>query len=590
MKFLTYLFLLTGLASLRPAKKIPPKSPNILLIMTDDQGYGDLGLTGNPYVKTPNLDQLAKESTRFTNFYVSPVCAPTRSSLMTGKFSLRTGIYDTYNGGAMMATEEVTVAELLGGQGYQTAVFGKWHLGDAYPFRPNDQGFAESLIHHSGGIGQVGDPENYYRKDSSYFDPVLYRNGQKVKTSGYCSDVFTDAALEFIQKDHDAPFMAYLAFNAPHTPLQVPEEWYDQYSKLTFSEEEASKLGVKLPAMNEREKENARRVYAMVANIDYNIGRLKAALQKKGILDNTVIMFLSDNGPQHYRYNAGLRELKSDTYEGGVKSPFMVRYPARFEPGAEIATVAAHIDVLPTLAELAGVKVPTSLDIDGMSMVPLAEGKNEAAFMNRNIYEQWARMYPERYRNISVRKGYYKLLAADADYDASLSDFELYDTGKDPSEKNNIAAQKPELVKQMKAELDAWFEREVVEKGNPHGQYMILDPAHEEMLVLTRNDAKGPPAIWGDDKLYAYWDVDIAKAGRYDVTMRFQETAGKAGRVFVKHAPMQYSLDNNNTDAKSLTLKNVYLKAGKAPFEVFYQTGGSEVVLPFVVEVGAAVK
>ncbi|MGB5553810.1 MAG: sulfatase-like hydrolase/transferase, partial [Flavobacteriaceae bacterium] len=204
-------------------------SPNIILIITDDQGYGDLGANGNPHVKTPNIDAFAKESLRFNNFYVSPVCAPTRSSLMTGRYSLRTGVRDTYNGGAIMATSEITLAELLKEANYRTGIFGKWHLGDSYPSRPMDQGFDESVVHLSGGMGQVGDFTTWFKGDRSYFDPVLWHNGAQEAYEGYCSDIFTDKALEFITKKSDTPFFCYLSFNAPHTPLQVPDKYYQKY-------------------------------------------------------------------------------------------------------------------------------------------------------------------------------------------------------------------------------------------------------------------------------------------------------------------------------------------------------------------------
>ncbi|MBK8505692.1 MAG: sulfatase-like hydrolase/transferase [Saprospiraceae bacterium] len=191
--------------------------PNIILIMTDDQGYGDFGFTGNPYVQTPTIDRLATEGTLFTNFYVSPVCAPTRSSLMTGRQSIRTGVYDTYNGGAIMDTKEITIAEMLSANGYTTGIFGKWHLGDTYPNRPSEQGFQHSLVHNAGGMAQVGDANTYF-KEQSYFDATLWKNNQLVETRGYCSDVFTNEAIDFILKNKSKPFFAYLAFNAPHTP------------------------------------------------------------------------------------------------------------------------------------------------------------------------------------------------------------------------------------------------------------------------------------------------------------------------------------------------------------------------------------
>ncbi len=237
------------------------KRPNVILIMTDDQGYGDLGVTGNPFIHTPHIDKFADLSTHFTNFYVDPVCAPTRSALMTGKFYLRTGIYDTFNGGAIMDPDEITIAEILSANGYQTGIFGKWHLGDNYPGRPSDQGFGQSLVHKSGGIGQPGDLDNFPRPDSSYFDPVLYKNNQAIKTSGYCTDVFTDGALDFLEQNKENPFFMYVAFNAPHGPLQVPEKYLERYEGVDFG-------------LNPRQTRSATRVYAMVENVDENVGRI----------------------------------------------------------------------------------------------------------------------------------------------------------------------------------------------------------------------------------------------------------------------------------------------------------------------------
>ena len=350
------------------------KRPNVILIITDDQGYGDLGITGNDQIKTPVLDKFAKESVRFNNFYVSPVCAPTRSSLMTGRYSLRTGVRDTYNGGAIMAPNEITIAEMLKQGGYQTGIFGKWHLGDNYPSRPNDQGFDESLIHLSGGMGQVGDFTTYFEGDRSYFDPVLWHNGEKEKYSGYCSDIFADNAVQFIEKNKDNPFFCYLSFNAPHTPLQVPENYYQQYAdidpSLTFKKNNSATR-----EMNEKEKEDARRVYAMVTNIDDNIGKLLKKLDKLEIAENTIVIFMTDNGPQQLRYVGGMRGLKGSVYRGGVRVPFFLRFPSGFKGNKDIETTSAHIDVLPTLAKLCSVEAPSDRKIDGKSLLPVLENK-----------------------------------------------------------------------------------------------------------------------------------------------------------------------------------------------------------------------
>ena len=252
--------------------------PNVIIIITDDQGYGDLGFHGNKWVKTPAIDALAERSIRFNNFHVSPVCAPTRASLMTGRYSLRTGIRDTYNGGAIMAESEVTIAEMLKQANYETGIFGKWHLGDNYPSRPIDQGFDESLIHLSGGMGQVGDVTTYFERDSSYYNPILWHNGEKERYQGYCSDIFAENAIDFIEQNADAPFFCYLSFNAPHTPLQISDEYYQMYASKNPTLETA-KEGKQ--AMSKKNQEDARKVYAMVSNIDDNVGKLR----QKSLMD-----------------------------------------------------------------------------------------------------------------------------------------------------------------------------------------------------------------------------------------------------------------------------------------------------------------
>ena len=251
------------------------RNPNVIIVITDDQGYGDIGYNGNKNIITPNLDKFATESLRFNNFHVSPVCAPTRSSLLTGRYSLRTGVTDTYNGGAIMSSSEITLAEIFAEKNYKTGIFGKWHLGDNYPSRPSDQGFQESLIHLAGGIGQVGDFTNYYAGNESYYDPALWHNNEIKKYEGYCSDIFTDEALKFIEQNKSNQFFCYLSFNAPHTPLQVPEKYYDLYKDIdpsNFYEEVTSE-------MTERDVNDAKKIYGMVTNIDENFGKLLYKLE-----------------------------------------------------------------------------------------------------------------------------------------------------------------------------------------------------------------------------------------------------------------------------------------------------------------------
>ncbi len=555
--------------------------PNIILIITDDQGYGDLGFHGNPDIHTPVLDSLAQRSTRFSSFYVSPVCAPTRSSLMTGRYSLRTGIYDTYNGGAMMATEEVTLAEMLAEAGYTTGIFGKWHLGDNYPFRPQDQGFAASLVHPAGGMGQVGDVYNYFNYDRSYFNPTVLRDGAPVETVGYCSDVFTDGALAFVEQNKDRPFFLYLSYNAPHTPLQLPDEAYARYADLTFDPARYPQAGSALPEMSERDEEAARRVYGMVSNIDYNVGRVWDQLAQLGLTDNTLIIFMTDNGPQQVRYTGGLRGRKGMVYEGGIRVPFFMHWPGRLPEDHDVGITAAHIDVLPTLLNMAGLTLPTSLDIDGQDLALAIEGV-AVAWADRSLFFYWQRGLPEPYRNVAVRQGPYKLVGH-APHDADLGDFELFDIASDPYEQTDLSETQPEVVTGLKQAFDQWY-AEAIESPNLGIQRIAVGTPQEDPVILNRNDGRGTRGLWAQDQIYAYWDVAVAQEGLYDVTFRFRENLPGPGSMMLKVGPTQRTLVNADTTTDRLMMTEVLLREGDHMFESWYwHRGGS--YLPFYVEV-----
>jgi len=556
--------------------------PNVILCMTDDQGFGDLGFHGNPMIRTPVLDQLAARSVRFNNFYVSPVCAPTRSSLMTGRYSLRTGVYDTYNGGAIMASEETTIAEVLKKAGYRTAIFGKWHLGDNFPFRPREQGFEESLVHLGGGIGQVGDVKNYFEFDRSYFDPTLWRNGVPVQTSGYCSDVYTDAAMEFIEAHREDPFFVYLSFNAPHTPLQVPEEFLEGYAGKDPAAVSYPKQGRPLPEMSDREKDAARRVYAMVSNIDRNLGRLFERLRSLRLDSNTVVIFLTDNGPQQRRYTAGLRGGKGSVYEGGVRVPCFMHIPWLVPGPAGIDTPAAHIDMLPTILGLCGVPLPLQLAIDGRSLVPLIQGRS-VSWADRPLFFHWQRGFPELYRNVAVRKGRYKLVGH-APSSARAPDLELFDLHKDPYEMEDLSARFPEKALELKQEFDHWYS-DIMESPHLKDPPRIrLGSSHEDPVLLNRNDAKGDEGIWAQDRIYGYWDIQIEDDNFFDFVFYFRESINQEGTMKLRLGTTQRSLRNTDPAAQKLEMRGIFLKKGNYRLEPWYRAGGSN-HLPFYVEV-----
>ncbi len=554
--------------------------PNVVLIITDDQGYGDLGFTGNPHVKTPVLDNFARESIRFNQFYVSPVCAPTRASLMTGRFSLRTGVRDTYNGGAIMAPEEVTIAEMLKNAGYTTGAFGKWHLGDNYPSRPNDQGFDKSLIHLSGGMGQPGDFTTFFKGDSSYFNPVLWLNGEQKGYEGYCSDIFTDEAVAFIEQNQEKPFFCYLSFNAPHTPLQVPEEYYNMYKDI----DPASGFpndGRPFPQMTEKDKEDARKVYAMVTNIDDNVGKVLQKLKELKIADNTLVIFMTDNGPQQCRYVAGMKGRKGSVYRGGIRVPFFFRLPAMFEGNQDINTTTAHIDILPTLAELCNAEIPAERTIDGKSFLPLLKGEKTAIFETRSLFFYWTRRYPELYHNIALQKGPYKLVG-NTDHNAGLKNFELYNIYDDEFELKNILSENKTLASEMKIELDQMIQ----EISNSHHLQnpprIVIGSEQENPVYLNRNDAGGARGIWTQEEVFGFWRVKI-KEGKYNIRFKFIQPLESKGTLLLETNSLIYIQENKNTQTDVIEMKDVYFSEMECDLIPFYTAEGRN-IFPLWVE------
>ena len=558
--------------------KIPP---NVILIITDDQGYGDLGFNGNPNIITPALDNFAAESVRFNNFYVSPVCAPTRSSLMTGRYSLRTGVRDTYNGGAIMASSEVTIAEMLKQANFTTGIFGKWHLGDNYPSRPSDQGFDESLIHLAGGMGQVGDFTNYFKKDTSYFDPILWHNNEQKPYKGYCSDIFTENAIEFIEKNKNNPFFCYLSFNAPHNPLQVPDEYYQAYKTLDPTDGIDPEL-IPNEKISEKTKDNTRKVYAMVTNIDDNLKKLFNKVDELGIKDNTIVIFMTDNGPQHVRYIAGMRGRKSSVYNGGIRVPFFLRFPAMFSGNQEVNQFTAHIDLLPTLSKLCNVEMPRDRKIDGRSFIPSI---NSEKLPERSFFSYWTRKYPELFNNIALQRGQFKLIGK-TDYNSPIENFELYDTYNDPFEKNNLVTQKKSIALSLKKEMHQTFLELVNSENLINPPRIMLGSDFENPVFLNRNDAGGQRAVWNQEQAYSFWKVDINQEGLYDLKFKFLKPLPANGNMCLEIGQSIQQKFNSKDNLDLIEMKSVYLPRGFNDFTPFYmfQKGN---YFPLYVEVTA---
>ena len=544
----------------------PPEDgrpPNIVLVITDDQGYGDFGFAGNPLIRTPHLNRMAAGAARVEPFYVSPVCAPTRASLMTGRYNYRTRAIDTYLGRAMMEPEEVTLAELLRAGGYATGLFGKWHLGDTYPMRPQDQGFEEVLAHRGGGIGQPSDPPG---GEGKYTDPVLFHNGERAPMEGYVTDVVFEAAMDWLEKEHETgrPFFAYVATNAPHGPFHdVPHDDYAYYKGLDL-EGDAYPQHAGLDLGEESDSDRLARIFAMITNIDDNVGRLFARLDTLGLTENTLVLFMLDNGPNSRRFVAGMRGMKGEVYEGGIRSPLLAHWPARLRAGHVAGEVAAHIDVFPTLLDAAGLDVPDSLEIDGQSLLPLLEGE-EASRPDRTIFIQAHRgNEPVRYHHFAARDRQWKLLHnsgfGNQNFEGEPA-FELYDLEVDPLETRNVAAERPEVVEEMRARYDAWFDDVGATRPDNYAPPRIhVGTAHENPVVLTRQDWRyeGEEGGW-ERNAQGHWLLQ-AEAGRYDVRFRFDaEDAPGTARLDVGGAEREQELEPG---AEAVTFTDVPLSPG----------------------------
>jgi arylsulfatase A-like enzyme len=527
------------------AEPAPGRRPNLLVILTDDMGHGDLGVHGNPVIKTPNLDRLAGQSVRLTRFHVSPVCSPTRSSLLTGRYNYRTRVVDTFNGRSMMDPAEVTLAEILGAAGYRTGIFGKWHLGDCYPMRAIDQGFQEALVLKGGGIGQPSDPPG----GSSYFDPVLQHNGTPEKRKGYCSDVYTDAAIDYIAqgRGQGRPFFVYLAYNCPHDPLEVPESYRALYAGADLSRARFPQLGYPLPGPIPRDI--TARVYGMVTNIDDNVGRLLARLDELGLARDTIVLFLTDNGPAQVRYTSGMRGRKGTVYDGGIRVPAFLRWPSTLAAGKEVDRIAAHIDIVPTLLEACGVARPDGLELDGVSLWPLLTGRVAAAgWPDRTLFFQWHRGdVPERFRAFAARDQQYKLVRAEGPAGATPPAFELFDMAADPFEMHDIAAAHPDVVARLKGAYSAWFDDVSRTRGYDPPRIHVGSP-RERITTLTRQDWRGPLAGAGPE-VVGHWEIEVERAIRARVTLTLRPALGAGvAHLRVGGASWQQRVDARTTE------------------------------------------
>jgi len=477
------------------------KKPNVILVMPDDQGYGDLGCTGNPWIRTPNIDRFHDEAVRLTDFHVSPLCTPTRGAIMSGRRPIRNGAWATCWGRSILRKTEVTMADVFANSGYKTGMFGKWHLGDNYPYRPQDRGFQHVVAHRGGGVGQTPDFWG-----NNYFDDSYRHNGELVAHEGYCTDIWFEEAARFIEANKDEPFFAYIATNAPHCPYLVADKYKDLYK---------DNPDIPEPAF-----------YGMITNIDENFGALDAKLKELGIADNTILIFMTDNGSSggcrlsketglpEKGYNAGMRGMKGSYYDGGHRVPFFIRWPdGKVQGGHDLGEMAMHLDLLPTFIDLCGLQRPDGVELDGASFAGYLIGSEETRPDRTQILQiRQSTDPPEQWTNAVMTKRW-----------RLVHGKELYDITADPGQQNDVAEQHPDVVAQLRSEHDDWWAE--------------VTPTFDEFCHISLgNDAENPTCLNAMDvmgdvawhqtmivkarKSTGRWKVDVEQPGRYTISLR----------------------------------------------------------------------
>jgi arylsulfatase A-like enzyme len=467
--------------------------PNIVMILADDQGWGDLSVSGNVNLRTPNIDSLSREGVSLEKFYVCPVCSPTRAEMLTGRYNTRLGVVSTSRGGERLNLGESTIADTFKTAGYATGAFGKWHNGMQWPYHPNARGFDEFYGFCSGHWGH-------------YFSPELEHNGQLVKGDGYVTDDFTNHAIGFIEKNKNKPFFCYLPYNIPHSPMQVPERFWKKFDgkKLKMLHRDPKKESI----------EHTRAALAMCENIDWNVGRLLKKLDELKIADNTIVIYFSDNGPNGWRWNGRMKGKKGSTDEGGVRSPFFVRWPGTIKPGRQIPDIAGSIDLLPTLADLAGVPIVGDKKLDGISIKPVLLGTS-LRLPNRMYFNAWR-------KRVSVRTQKYRL-----DHRGKL-----FDMDADPAQKVDVSRKHPDLTARLKKAVADW-KKETIKPaadrpftvGHPGAKITLL-PARDGVAHGTIKRSSIHPNCsfftnWTDKGDSITWDIEVLTSGLYEAQIYY---------------------------------------------------------------------
>lgn len=482
-------------------------NPNVIVILTDDQGWGDLSVNGNTNLSTPNIDKLAETGVTFNRFFVSPVCSPTRAEMLTGRYHVRGGVYSTSAGGERLDLDETTIAQVFKNAGYATAAYGKWHNGMQAPYHPNARGFDDFYGFCSGHWG-------------NYFSPMLEHNGEIVKGDGFIIDDLTNHGLEFMEKNKDNPFFLYLPYNTPHSPMQVPDNWYEKFENM------------QLEMLNrEPEKEDiqfTKAALAMCENIDWNVGRVAEKVEELGLSENTIIIYFSDNGPNGIRWNGGMKGKKGSTDEGGVRSPLFMKWKGKFEAGKTITQITSAIDLLPTLSDLAGIDYQSQKMLDGVSLKPLLLEENPE-WGDRLIVNHWG-------KRTSVRSQQYRL----------GHEGKLFDMINDPGQTIDISAQKPEIAAQLNNAKANWEEEvlsELPEKdtrtfsiGHPEYKFTQIPARDGTAHGNIKRSNKFPNCSfftnWTSTSDSISWEAEVLESGEFEVQLYYTCPVEDIGSVF----------------------------------------------------------
>ncbi len=488
-----FLAAVSGFSFAHAAQPSRAPRPNIVVILADDQGWGDLSINGNKNLSTPNIDSLARDGALLDRFFVCAVCAPTRAEFLTGRYHARGGVRGVQSGAERLNLDEMTIAQSFRSAGYKTAIFGKWHNGSQYPYHPLARGFDEFYGFTSGHWGQ-------------YFDTEMDHNGELVRGKGYISDDLTNHAMEFIKQNASRPFFCYLPFNTPHSPMQVPDTFFERFAN----------MDPKMRAKNPKQEEipMTRAALAMCENIDWNVGRVMKKLDELKLSDNTIVLYFSDNGPNSWRWNGAMKGRKGSVDEGGLRVPFLIRWPGHIKPGLRVPQIAGAIDLLPTLTSLAGVPVISKKPLDGRSLKPLLEGNN-AGWPERMIFSL-------QNKRTSVRTQQYRLDA----------DGKLFDMIADPEQDRDVSAEKPDVTAKLKQAMAAWREEMLPLVGQDdrpfpvgNAKYTFL-PARDGVAAGKIERSARPPnssyyTNWKSKDDSISWDVEVSTPGKFEAILYY---------------------------------------------------------------------